>query len=362
MYQYSAEGDWSHPHFEKLAQIQADDLFIYSLAYARLRKPEYLAVAESIHRYLAQFLTSTDGVFYVSQDADLIPGQHAGDFFGLDAQGRRIRGVPHLDTHVYSQDNGELIQAELRFAPISSTGNEVARAEKTARWIIAHRAGADGIFRHAEGKEAGPYLGDTLSTAAACLDLYESTAESVWLIQAEKSARAIAARFSQSGAGYVSAVKQKGSVLIPLPQADENLALARFANRLFQYTGKKIYRKMAESSFRFVLAPGNLKGPFLAPGVLTVDGELNREPLHLTIVSDRRDPKGRELFRSAVAYPAFYRRVEWLDPTRGKMSPRQDVQYPKLARPAAFVCTQGRCSLPAFTAEELASRIERLEK
>ncbi len=118
---------------------------------------------------------------------------------------------------------------------------------------------------------------------------------------------------------------------------------------------------MAETAFRFVLSPGNVKNPYLAPGVLTVDGELSRDPLHLTIVSDRKDTDGGLLFRLATAYPAFYRRVEWSDPTQGPL-PRQDVQYPKLSRAAAFVCTQGRCSLPAFTEEELLARIERLEK
>lgn len=250
MYQYSGEGDWKHPHFEKLAQIQADNLYIYSLAYARLKKPAYLAAAESVDRYITQFLTSPERVFYASQDADLVPGQHAGDFFSLDAEGRTKHGIPRVDTHVYSQVNGELIQAELRFAPISRSFEKgVARAEETARWIIAHRLGSDGIFRHGEEASGGPYLGDTLSMAAACLDLYESTAKSEWLVRAEKSAQAIASRFAQRGAGFVSAVKQAGAVLNPLAQADENLALARFTNRLYQYTGKKITGKWRRRHF-----------------------------------------------------------------------------------------------------------------
>jgi hypothetical protein len=36
------------------------------------------------------------------------------------------------------------------------------------------------------------------------------------------------------------------------------------------------------------------------------------------------------------------------------------VEFPELDRPAAFVCANGRCSLPAFTPEELRTRIARL--
>jgi hypothetical protein len=35
------------------------------------------------------------------------------------------------------------------------------------------------------------------------------------------------------------------------------------------------------------------------------------------------------------------------------------VAYPELKRAAVFVCTEGRCSAPAFTTEELRARLER---
>src|SRR5271167_614905 len=34
VYQYSTDGDWQHPHFEKIMQMQAEDLRIYAEAYA----------------------------------------------------------------------------------------------------------------------------------------------------------------------------------------------------------------------------------------------------------------------------------------------------------------------------------------
>jgi uncharacterized protein YyaL (SSP411 family) len=37
----------------------------------------YLEAAKSIRRYVRSFLTSPEGVFYVSQDADLVQGEHS---------------------------------------------------------------------------------------------------------------------------------------------------------------------------------------------------------------------------------------------------------------------------------------------
>ena len=88
VYQYSTDGDWNSPHFEKIMQMQAENLRIYSLAYAQFREPAYLHAAQEIRRYLKTFLTSPDGAFYTSQDADLIEGKHSADYFALnDAQG-----------------------------------------------------------------------------------------------------------------------------------------------------------------------------------------------------------------------------------------------------------------------------------
>ena len=94
VYQYSTDGDWKHPHYEKLLQFQAENLRIYAAAYARWGDPEYLKDAKQIRRYMKDFLTSPDGVFYTSQDADLVPGEHSEEYFALSDDARRMKGIP----------------------------------------------------------------------------------------------------------------------------------------------------------------------------------------------------------------------------------------------------------------------------
>jgi len=66
VYQYSTDGAWNSPHFEKIMQMQAENLRIYSLAYAQWRDPQHLHAAPEIQRYLRTFLTSPTGAFYTS--------------------------------------------------------------------------------------------------------------------------------------------------------------------------------------------------------------------------------------------------------------------------------------------------------
>src|SRR5580692_3327219 len=103
VYQYSTDGVWTKPHFEKIMSVQAENLRIYAEAYAQWRDPKYLRAAQAIQRFLVTFLSSADGAFYTSQDADVIEGQHSADYFALNDPERRKRGIPRVDTHVYSR-------------------------------------------------------------------------------------------------------------------------------------------------------------------------------------------------------------------------------------------------------------------
>ena len=69
------------------------------------------------------------------------------------------------------------------------------------------------------------------------------------------------------------------------------------------------------------------------------------EPLHVTVVGPKSDAVARSLFEAALAQATSYKRIEWWDRSEGPM-PNSDVAYPTLARPAAFVCSDGACSLP----------------
>jgi uncharacterized protein YyaL (SSP411 family) len=352
VYQYSTDGDWKHPHYEKLLQFQAENLRIYSAAYARWGDPEYLKDAKQIHTYIKTFLTSPEGVFYTSQDADLVPGEHSEGYFALDDAARRVEGIPRIDKHVYSRENGWTIQAVATLYAVTDEKEYLDDAVRAANWIIARRSLLDGGFSHDEKDVAGPYLGDTLTMGNAFLALYAVTADRSWLDRALSAAKFINAHF-KSDSGFSTSVPS--STVRPAPQVDENVALVRFANLLNHYSGNVSCREIAEHAMRHLAAPVVTdRSGLQAAGILLADRELSLPPLHITVVGSKTDPAARALFLAAVKQPATYKRVEWLDESEGPL-PNADVEYPRIAKAAAFLCTERSCSAPIFTPEKLKS-------
>jgi hypothetical protein len=358
LYQYSDSGDWDHPHFEKLAQFQAEGMRVYAQAYALWGDAADLEAARAIHRYVRAFLQSPGGAFYVSQDADLVAGEHSGEYYALDDAGRRARGTPRVDTHLYARESGWMVQGLVALYAASGDAAALEEAITAARWIVANRSLPGGGFRHDEADSAGPYLGDTVSTGRAFLALYAATADREWLERARAAADFIGRTFAKDGAGLVSAAAATSRALPSAPQRDENVSAARFANLLYRYTGRASDRRLAERAMRFLASP-EVARRFSTASVLLADSELSAEPTHMTVVGPRGDARSRELLAAALSEPTAYKRVELWDRAEGPL-PNSEVEFPDLDRPAAFACSGTRCSLPAFTAAELRKRVEKL--
>jgi uncharacterized protein len=359
VYQYSTGGDWKAPHFEKIMQMQAENLRVYALAYEQWGDPEYLRAASEIHRYIKTFLTSPQGAFYTSQDADLIDGEHSADYFALADQARRRLGVPRVDKHIYTRENGWMIAALATLYGATGSPAYLDEAIRAAEWVIRNRALSSGGFSHGVRDAAGPYLGDNAAMARAFLALYAVTGDRTWLKRAEESAEYIEKNFRDPGApGYLTAHITADRASIAHPQRDENIMVLRFANLLGHYTGNANYHSMAENAARY-LAAGSIARRLPASSVLLADRELASAPLHLTVVGKKNDPLARQLFQAAAAYPASYRRLEWWDASEGPL-PNPDVNYPQLARAAVFICTNRTCSPPIFQSQYLRAKIARL--
>ena len=355
VYQYSTYSDWKHPHFEKLATVQGQYLRIYALAYgAFAREQDRKAVAE-IRRYLDTFLKSPDGAFYVSQDADLKPGEHSDKYFALDDKQRRAQGVPRVDQHVYSLQNGQIIEALATVAEYAGDSDALAQAKRAAQWIIDNRALEGGGFRHDAKDAAGPYLGDTLAMGRAFLALYRASADRAWLAHAAAAGDFLGANFARAQGGYLSA-KSSGPIGA-VPRTEENISLASFANLLARYTGKAEHRAIAESAMRYLADPKIALDEMTEPGVLLADDELHSDPLHLTVMGPKGDAAAAQLFATVQHLPHWYKRVEWWDKAEGNL-PNADVSYPSPKRPAAFVCTENRCSLPIYDAGKIAEFVK----
>ena len=340
VYRSSHGGVWENPHFEKIMESEAGDLRAYSLAFLQDGDPAMLASARDVARYLEAFLSRPDGAFYTSQDADLQPGTHAAEYFELDDAGRRARGLPAIDHHVYARENGWAILGLVSLFEATGDARVLERARTAAEVMGRERGVPGGGFRHDEKDAAGPYLGETLAMGRAFLALFEATSERRWL-----DLSVLAARFVDSfklEAGYATA--QARGPLAAQADLDENLALARWTNLLGRVAADASVRAMAEHAFRFAVSDGATRGS--AAALLLADSELASEPVHVTVEGKPGDPAADALFAAALRLPTAYKIVERKSDASGQ--------------PAVFLCAGTACSAPVTTPDAVRAAFDRL--
>ncbi|MDH3769346.1 MAG: hypothetical protein OES99_12975, partial [Gammaproteobacteria bacterium] len=204
----------------------------------------------------------------------------------------------------------------------------------------------------------GPFLKDSLHMALGAAELYRATGDRSWLTLAQETAGFIDAQLRQTGAGFLSAVPVVGPVG-PLPDTMENVHIARLANLLSHLTGDTAYRAVAEHAMRYLATEKIALARINESGILLAERELATDPVHFTVVGSKSDPQAASLYQVALEQRGWYRRVEWWDRSEGPM-PNPDVGYPRLDRSAAYVCTESRCSLPAFDEISFRTLIKKL--
>jgi len=363
VFQYSEAGSWTHPHFEKIMSFQAQYLRQYSQAYALWKDPKYLAAARDIERYLTTFLASPDGAFYVSQDADLDHDTDGHKYYALDDGARRKLGMPRIDKNIYARENGWAISGLVALYDVTNDPKVLAIAEKAAKWVNDNRALPDGGFRHGDKDRGGPFLGDTMAMGQASLDLYAATGNRDWLTEAAKAGDFVGSTFKDAAGGFLTSKTSEAKAGVfakPAKLMDDQIQVARFMNLLNRYFGSDSYRELASHAMRY-LTSASADMPRPLPGVLLADEELAVEPTHMTIVGQKDDSRAQALHAFARAFPARYKRLEWLDLREGNL-PNADVEYPDLGQPAAFACSNRICSYPSFSAEELQAYVQQMAK
>ena len=355
VFQYSDQRDWKSPHFEKIMSFQTQYVRLYADGYRVLGDAAFLKAAQSIDGYVEHFLTSSDGVVYVSQDAD-VDAQLTGHlFYAMSDAERRRHPNPRIDTHVYARENGWEITALAALYDATGDAGYLARAERAAAWVGSHRAAGAGGFSHEGRADAAVALGDTLAMGQAYLALYVATGERSYLSQARQALAFIDAHFAVPAGGYATVAVPGGARGVfreAVRDVDENIGVARFANSLYRYDADALARKHAQHAMRYIAAAQIADGQHLRTGILLADDELANDPTHVTVVGHKDDAGAQSLHGAALSYPAVYRRIDWWDKREGAM-PNPDVSYPELSRAAAFICTGNACSQPVFGAAEL---------
>lgn len=336
--------DWSKPSMEFPMFAQQAALTAYARAAVLFNEPAYRAAADRIYGFLESKLAAPDGGFYASM--------------GM------AEGQPGVDRRRYARETGQAIQGLAAYHDATGTKKALSLAISAADWTLRERALNGGGFRHAAQDKSGPYLADNVEMAAALLALHRSTGDRKWLILAMATGNFIAATFIDPNTGgfLASASPDARHLPKPIKQREDNVATTRFFTLLAHYSGEARYREIAEAGMGYLTSPAVLDAYTFLPDVLLAEEELRNEPVHVTIVGAKDDPRSAILYAGALAYPLAYKRAEWWDRREGRLT-NPDVDYPDYPDgPAAFACTRTFCSLPVTDAAAIPAQIDRLQR
>jgi uncharacterized protein YyaL (SSP411 family) len=275
LYQYSAASDWDHPHFEKLMTFQAGALANYSEAYALTHDEKWLGVARQMRAYVDRFMTSPEGGFYATQDADL--NAHEPDkpfvtghqYYAMDDAHRRAVGIARIDTHEYGLQNGQAIGAYVSLFEATRDASALATAERAARRVLAtHATTRGGITHDADEKPTALlHLADNAAFGLALMRLHAATGNGDYREAAIRIADFLARELEdkERGGFYAASVDPDavGVFAVRRKPFEDNVVALRFLARLAREApsaeDKARYSKTLARTLAAISTPDEIK-------------------------------------------------------------------------------------------------------
>ncbi len=304
-HRYSVDNKWLVPHFEKMLYDNALLSVVYVDAFQVTHNSEYKKVVNETLNYVEREMTSLNGGFYSSQDADsegeeglyyiwtsdqtekVLGKRDAKIFnkvFGITKKGnfegkniprlsektsninkfdgmleklkkeREKRVPPAKDTKIITAWNGLMISAFARSAAVFDNDKFLVAAQNSADFILSNLF-RNGVLYHSysKNKRSGPgFLDDYVYMISALIDLYEADFNIKWLNDAGKLADILISDFwdeKDDCFAYASdahkhlQAKFKPSYDRSIPSG--NAIAAMSFQKLYVLTGKKEYKEKA---------------------------------------------------------------------------------------------------------------------
>jgi uncharacterized protein YyaL (SSP411 family) len=420
---YSVDERWLVPHFEKMLYDNAQLLELLAIAYQRGGKSLYRHRARETVAWLAREMTTSDGAFSASLDADsegeegkfyvwsydeLIRqlGIEDGEFFArhydvtpagnfeghnilnrlkplprsdadetrlgalreklLAARAGRVR--PGLDDKVLADWNGLMIAALVNAGLLFGEPSWLDMAARAFDFVARAMARGDRLghsWREAKLKFPG-LASDFAAMIRAALALYEATGQRIYLERALAWQYALDRDYAnaENGTYYLTAADAEGLVIRPAATADEatpnhNAVAAQNLIRLSVLAGDDAWRDRAD---RLIAAIA----PLAAENLYMHLALLNAIDLRLRaaqIVVTGEGARAEALLTAARRLSPLERIV--FHAVSADVLPDRHPARDKIAaarQPQAFVCVGETCSLPVTDPAALTEAIDAMRQ
>ena len=294
---------------------------------------------------------------------------------------RLQRPTPYIDKTVYVSWNALCISAYLKAASVLHL-DEVRRfALKSLDRILAEawrqEKGLNHVVAYSDPlsakRDGAGYLDDYASTAIACLDAYESTADLSYFRFAQAITDQMIERFydsvsggffdAQLGANSLGVLSAPRKPFQDSPTPAGNCVAAIALLRMHGYTDQPSYREKAAQTLELLAAAAGQYGIFA--GTYGIAAQYLAEP-HTQIVIVGEDVTADELYQQAVQGSVFGQsvlRVTFSQAVAQNLPPALAITIPQLPaireqKSGAIVCSEGNCKPPAHTVQELSRLLE----
>jgi uncharacterized protein len=416
---YSVDERWLTPHFEKMLYDNAQLLELLAIAHQRTGKPLYRERARETVGWLKREMTTGEGAFSASLDADSEGeegkfyvwsydevvrelGIEDGEFFArhydvtpngnfeghnilnrlkpqprgegdetrlaalraklLAVRDQRVR--PGLDDKVLADWNGLMIAALANASLMFDEPSWLTMAERAFRFI-AHAMTRGDRLGHSwrEGQLKFPGLAsDFAAMIRAALALHEAIGRQDYLEQALAWQHALDRDYAnaQTGTYYLTAADAEGLVIRPAATNDEatpnhNAVAAQNLVRLSILAGDDRRRDQADRLIA-AIAPAASENLYMHMALFNAV-DLRLRAAEIVVTGEGTDAQA--LIVAARALPPLDRVV--LQARSADALPRPHSARAKInaaTAASAFICVGERCSLPVAAAAELAGAID----
>ncbi len=404
---YSVDERWLVPHFEKMLYDNAQLLELLAIAHQRSGKPLYHRRARETVAWLKHEMTTAEGAFSASLDADSEGeegkfyvwslaevmrelGSEDGGFFarhydvtlGGNFEGHNIlnrlkpmerseadearladlrakllavratRVRPGLDDKVLADWNGLMIAALANASLMFEEPSWLDMAARVFDFVASTMTRRDRLghsWRQGQLKFPG-LASDFAAMIRAALALYEATGKKPYLDQALTWQHALDRDYADAATGtyYLTAADAEGLVIRPASTADEatpnhNAVAAQNLIRLAVLAGEHRFLEQADRLIA-AIAPQAVENLYMHMALLNaVDLRLRAAEIVVT----GEGAQAEALLAAARAHPPLNRIV--LHAGSVQALPPQHPARAKIAAgggPAAFICVGETCSLP----------------
>lgn len=396
---YSTDQKFLVPHFEKMLYDNALLIIAYCKAYKVTKKDIYLEIAQKTADYILNEMTSCEGGFFSSQDADsegqegkyylFTPdeiigvlgkenGQRFNRYFDITQQGhfegmsipnllksdtfdktfeplllslnyyRKKRHSLHRDEKILTSWNSLMIAAMCELYIVSKDKKYLSAAKNADSFIQKYLCDGDTLYVsfYLQNRGVKGFLDDYASYIFAQLSLYRATLEHGYLSRAQNLCNKVIMDFADNTGGfYLYADEHEELIIRPKETYDGaipsgNSIMCYNLVRLYFYTNKEDYKNAAKQQIDFLTKSAS-QAPMNHSMFLKAFLEYTNPPVKITVVLDKQTDKSQ----LALVLPSDAAVIVLEQPTN---------EYPlKNNKTTYYVCESHSCLPPTNDIREL---------